>query len=148
MFSYLDYIQSVHLITLEQARNDVKPSNQNNKELLYGYVTTCSYIVFNSQFGDLDRLSFSYPLSTYSREIRHIIFIRLYIFTKRVGIVKFCVIGLCRQNFCDEIWIPIGTQVGVAVISPSSVEGIIHWDPTAEHAVFLRPGNKTFIEPK
>jgi hypothetical protein len=69
-------------------------------------------------------------------------------YTKRVGMEKFCLIGLCHQNFRDEIWIPIGRKVGIVVISSSSVEGIIHGAPTVRHAVFPQRGHKIFIEPK
>jgi hypothetical protein len=69
-------------------------------------------------------------------------------YTKRVGMEKFCLIGLCHQNFGDEIWIPIGRKVGIAVISSSSVKGIIHGAPTGRHTVFPRRRHKTFIEPK
>jgi hypothetical protein len=45
----------------------------------------------------------------------------------------------------DEIWIAIGREVSMDVISTSSMQGIIHGDPTARHTVFPRLGNKTFI---
>jgi hypothetical protein len=51
----------------------------------------------------------SFPVYILQRDMAHNFIGLLIFFSKRVGKGKFNVIGLCRQNFRNEIWIPIGT---------------------------------------